>query len=144
MILLQRLKVENEESPEIPATEIVQVNEQRAIYSCKFCKKDFSSAFILCLHLRIHEKVGNMNEPTEEKSAESSENEKTDVSPEATPVKEEIIEEITLSTSDVDNAICEPINEQNVPKNEFIGIINKNFVENLRKNLSLAMNRQIN
>lgn len=117
---------------------------ERAVYTCKFCKKEFSSAFIHCLHLRIHEKVGSTLESEEQ--ASSTQNSTTEKKETNTQVKEEIIEEVTLSPEDMNikEENHEFVEGESEPKKEFIGMINKNFVENLKKNLSLAMNRQLN
>lgn len=156
---LQRVRTETEE---ISLTQAVQEEhdeqcsnetepEHRTIYSCKFCNKDFSSAFVLFLHIRIHEKVGSVQEPVvETESVPPKEEEphvEEDISDDELQIKEEIIEEITIPDADdePDEPVeSDPLQIEDEPKTEFVGIINKNFVENLRKNLSLAMNRQIN
>ncbi|XP_065202644.1 transcription initiation factor TFIID subunit 11-like [Planococcus citri] len=156
-------ETETTEMEEIPLSEAVQnqvdeenrtdteVSEQRTIYSCKFCNKDFSSAFVLFLHIRIHEKVGSITEPAAEaepaQPAEQEEYDSEEDSDDEPQIKEEVIEEITIpDADDEDEAQTEvdPLQVNDPPKTEFVGIINKNFVENLKKNLSLAMNRQIN
>lgn len=89
--------------------------QEQKLFSCKLCDKVFRSSFILCLHLQIHKKVGSVpnNAPSSKQGTSKSGIIKNKITPNKT-------------------------NDAEPPP-----IFNKNFVENLKKNLSLAMNRKL-
>jgi hypothetical protein len=118
---------EDMEEGEIPSSIAA---ESKTYYSCKLCHKDFTSAFILCLHLQIHEKVANTPVVKSDPSAvveEKCENETMQV--------EEKNDTVTIKEEKEEEIEEEEVDEKPV------GLINKNFVENLKRNLSLAMSR---
>lgn len=182
-------------------------SDVRPVHTCKFCHRNFSSAFILCLHIQIHEKVNSVSKmfeqnnsaaadpaatvgPIENKAEVSrspivctignnvtlqivnkvptaSTGEKTVTSPIAGKLvniqskklisssPSQIVEVITGKT-----AGCSSSNTKSSPKiktesiddsevsvktenTEPVSFVQNNFVENLKKNLSLAMNRKL-
>ena len=127
---------EDMEEGEIPSSIAA---ETRTYYSCKLCHKDFSSAFILCLHLQIHKKVASTKAAEEESSTTAAQEDGQNGS-----VK---IEKVENSDANVDAIPEEDEDDEEEPglvkveNSQPTGLINKNFVENLKRNLSLAMAR---
>lgn len=109
------------------------MSQSRLFYTCKLCNKDFSSAFILCLHLQIHEKVGSV-QTTKDNITANEQDQESEVKLEPCQDTNE-----TFGTSIEDTKELNAASTEDAPT----GILNKNFVENLKKNLSLAMNRQL-
>ncbi len=114
------------------------------IYTCKLCHKDFSSNFILCLHLQIHQKVGSTpvtedKEPSAEDLPAPEDDEEEEFDPSRVKLEHcEVMKELKDDCSEDTKEEISVVNTS--PAAE---MLNKNFVENLKKNLSLAMNRKL-
>lgn len=95
------------------------------------------------MHLQIHEKVGSVQiiETNDNAQSEDASESKNQLEENTDCIKKEICEKVNNFTGTCSSLV----NESGVylEKNESVDFINKNFVENLKKNLSLAMNRKL-
>lgn len=179
--------------------ELMESPEVRPVHTCKFCNRNFSSAFILCLHVQIHEKVNRVSKMYEENKSETADSSASGSQVEDDTNKNSTDEIVISETKNVDvlptssptnvgtkNASPLPavISPENVPaksgnssstscnakirnkgencgspakiktetievdesvsiKNEPISFVKNNFVEKLKRNLSLAMNKKL-
>lgn len=194
----------------------IMESDVRPVHTCKFCHRNFSSAFILCLHIQIHEKVNSVSKMFEQNKSgsvdstatvgqiENNKVENASTSPsvntigknvtmkivdtfptvskvetknktDALPAVEKIVniqskklnsssssKIANVETKNAKTAGCsssstnssrlkiktESIDDSHnmsikTEKTEPVSFVKNNFVENLKKNLSLAMNRKL-